>query len=263
VTGPLTNSSGATLDLVANSGDVANVNALSNSGTVSINGGTVLNVTGTGSKFTQTAGTTTDDGSLTLPSSGSLSLNGGNLYGKGTITGAVTSSGTITPGDSSAATGILTDKGTYTQNSTGTLDISIGGTTAGTQYDQLNPTTASLKGTLNISLTNGFVPAVGNTFKIMNFNSKSGTFATVNGLKINSSEHFTLTYQGTDVLLTVVSGAAAPTFGQLNSLRAVGPSYSAAEPGRFGLGRYGGGRSLPTLSLRVSTMAAFGSPLVS
>jgi hypothetical protein len=34
----------------------------------------------------------------------------------------------------------------------------------------------------------------------------SGHFATVNGLAINSSEHFTITYQTDDVLLTVVSG---------------------------------------------------------
>jgi hypothetical protein len=86
------------------------------------------------------------------------------------------------------------------------LDISISGTTAGTKYDQLNPTTANLSGTLNISRAAGFVPTIGITFKIMNFTSETGTFATVNGLAINSSEHFTLTYEPTDVLLTVVPG---------------------------------------------------------
>src|SRR5690348_5216306 len=44
----------------------------------------------------------------------------------------------------------------------------------------------------------------------MNFSSETGTFSTVNGLSINSKEHFTITYQPTDVLLTVVSGALAP-----------------------------------------------------
>jgi len=34
----------------------------------------------------------------------------------------------------------------------------------------------------------------------------SGTFATVNGLSINSGEHFTVTYHPTNVTLTVVSG---------------------------------------------------------
>jgi hypothetical protein len=45
----------------------------------------------------------------------------------------------------------------------------------------------------------------------MNFGSETGTFGTVNGLAINSTEHFTVTYQPTDVLLTVVSGALAPS----------------------------------------------------
>lgn len=116
-------------------------------------------------------------------------------------------SGTINPGDSSTITGILTDKGAYTQGSSGLLDMSIGGTKAGTQFDELNATTVNLNGTLDISLIKGFVPTIGQTFKIMNFTSESGTFSTVNGLAINGSEHFTITYQGSDVLLTVVSGA--------------------------------------------------------
>jgi len=103
------------------------------------------------------------------------------------------------------STGILRDTGAYNQNS-GTLDVSINGTKAGTQYDQFNPTTATLSGILNISRPTGFIPSIGSTFKIMNFTSETGTFATVNGLPINSTEHFTITYQPTDVLLTVVPG---------------------------------------------------------
>ena len=95
-----------------------------------------------------------------------------------------------------------------TQNSTGSLNISIGGLTAGTQYGQLNVTqAASLNGTLNISLINGFVPNVGDTFNILNASSVTGTFSTVNSLCINSNESFTLTYNPTGVALTVVSGA--------------------------------------------------------
>ena len=98
-----------------------------NAGTFTIGGSNTFTVGGTGRTFTQTAGTTTDDGTLTLPSSGALTLNGGSLFGKGTISGAVTSRGTIAPGDSTTTTGILTDEGAYTQNSTGILDISIAG----------------------------------------------------------------------------------------------------------------------------------------
>jgi hypothetical protein len=180
-----------------------------NSGTFIVNTGSTFSLGGSG-MFTQSGGTTTDNGLLSAP--GAVNLQGGSLFGTGSITGALTSSsaGTIDPGTSSTATGILTDTGAYSQNS-GTLDISINGTKAGTKYDQFNPTTASLSGTLNISRPTGFVPAIGSTFKIMNFTSETGTFATVNGLAINSSEHFTITYQGTDVLLTVVPGPADPT----------------------------------------------------
>jgi len=264
VSGTLTNNAGATLNLLANSTDVANVGSLSNSGTVNINGGTILNVTGTGSKYTQTAGTTTDDGSLTLPSSGMLSLNGGSLFGQGTITGAVTSSsgGAINPGHSSSTPGILTVNGAYTQSSTGVLDISIGGTTPGSQYDQLNVTnsnSAKVNGTLNLSLINGFVPAIGTTFDILNASSVSGTFSTVNGTKINGSEHFVVSCDTTDCDVTVASGAGTPV-----KASTAGPTYSATKLGGsiFGLGGRASLVDFLHLGPRVSAMAAFGSPLV-
>ena len=231
----LTNNAGATLALessgqVANistlsnsgvfniNGGTANIGAVSNSGTVSISAGTVLNVTGAGSKYTQTAGTTTDDGSFTLPSGGALSLNSGSLFGRGTITGAVTSSGTITPGDSSATTGILTEKGAYTQNFAGVLDMSIGGTTVGAQFDQFTITgKASLNGALNVAEINGFTPTSGETFDIVNFASKAGAFSSCNGhsggttCTINSTEHFLVEYNPTNVTLKVVPGASSVT----------------------------------------------------
>jgi hypothetical protein len=253
VTKTLTNNAGATLQM-ANSGQVANINTLSNSGTFNVGGGTAniatlsnsgtvnisvgaaLKVTGTGSKYTQTAGTTTDDGSLTLPSSGALSLNSGSLFGKGTITGAVTSSGTITPGDSSFTTGILTDKGAYTQNSAGVLDISIGGTTVGTQFDQFAITgAATLKGALNVAEIDGFTPTLGETFDIMNFASKAGVFSSCNGhsggtsCSINSTEHFMVEYTATNVTLKVVRGPSSVTLDAISGATGWASSAQAAS----------------------------------
>jgi fibronectin-binding autotransporter adhesin len=201
-----------------------------NTGTFTINTGSMFSLGGSG-VFTQSAGTTTDNGTLAAP--GAVNLQGGSLFGTGSITGSVQSSGTVTPGDSSALTGILTDTGTYTQKSKGNLDISIGGTTAGSQFDELNSTSASLNGTLNIGLINGFVPTIGSKFKIMNFTSETGTFSTVNGLTINNKEHFTITYQGKDVLLTVVSGAA-PAGQRSTSHFFPGTTRQPAMFGRFG-----------------------------
>jgi hypothetical protein len=57
-----------------------------------------------------------------------------------------------------------------------------------------------------LKLIKGFVPTIGSTFAILTGSAVSGKFATVNGLKINSSEHFEITYTGTAVTLKVVSG---------------------------------------------------------
>ena len=203
-----------------------------NSGGFTINTGSTFALGGSG-MFTQSGGTTTDNG--TLSAAGAVNLQAGSLFGTGSITGSVQSSGTVTPGDSATLTGILTDKGTYTQNSKGDLDISIGGATAGSKFDELNSTSANLNGTLNIGLINGYVPKIGNTFKIMNFTSKTGTFSTVNGLNINSQEHFTITYQGTDVLLTVVSGAL-PKGQPINSHFLPGAAHQPPMFGHFPMG---------------------------
>jgi hypothetical protein len=50
------------------------------------------------------------------------------------------------------------------------------------------------------------VPLIGATFEILTAEQLKGTFAKVNGTAINSSEHFTVTYNSNNVTLTVVSG---------------------------------------------------------
>ncbi|HEX4769410.1 MAG TPA: hypothetical protein VH351_01175, partial [Bryobacteraceae bacterium] len=232
--------------------------SFTNAGTFIIGTGSGFTVGGTGS-YTQTAGSTTDDGSLTLPSTGMLSLQSGTLLGKGGITGSVTSSAIVDPGDSATATGVLKATGAYTQKSTGTLNISITGTTAGTQYDQLNPSKATLSGTLNLSRPTGFVPSVGSTFKVMNFTSATGQFSKVNGLAINSTEHFTVTYQPTDVLLTVVAGAASSA-SQSSAINATGHARGAAQSsGERDVTLHGlslSGRSAARTPLSVSSMSS-------
>jgi hypothetical protein len=129
------------------------------------------------------------------------------LQGKGTLAATVNSSATLIAGDSTRNAGKLTVTGAFTQNSAGTLDIAIGGTQVGTQYSQLAVSNGvSLSGTLNIKRINGFVPAIGHTFTIVTGSARTGQFTTVNGLSINSSEHFQITYNATNVTLTVASG---------------------------------------------------------
>lgn len=174
--------------------------SLSNAGKVTVGSSGSFTIGGT---YAQTAGTTTIDGSM---SATSVTLQKGSLVGKGTLGGTVSSSASMTAGDSTSKPGKLTLTGTYTQNSTGTLNISVGGTAAGTFGDLAVTNGVSLGGTLSIKLINGFVPAIGDSFTILTGSAVSGEFATVKGTSINSSEHFQVNYNATNVTLTVVSG---------------------------------------------------------
>ena len=115
----------------------------------------------------------------TIDAAAGIDINGGELIGSGTITGAIRNNGGIVaPGFSP---GKITINGDYTQGADGVLNIEIGGTEAGTGYDQLRVVgTATLGGTLNLALINGFVPRLGDVFEIIDPNAVSGSFAQIN-----------------------------------------------------------------------------------
>lgn len=131
--------------------------------------------------------------------------NGATLAGTGRIGGPLQNNGSAAPG---ASAGTLTIQNTYTQGANGSLDVEIGGTAAGTQYDRLAVTgTATLAGTLNVSLINGFIPALGNTFDVLTAGTRSGTFATVNVPTLPGSMSWEIQHLPTSVRLSVVEGA--------------------------------------------------------
>lgn len=136
-----------------------------------------------------------------------MSIGKGSVFGNGgKLEANVSSSGTITAADSSASTGALNVGGNYSQNSGGALDVNLAGSASG-QFNVFSVTgSAKLNGTLNIKLLNNFVPAIGSTFRILTATPVTGKFTTVNGTKINSSEHFTVQYNSTNVTLLVASG---------------------------------------------------------
>ena len=77
---------------------------------------------------------------------------------------------------------MLTISGNYTQAGGGTLDVEIGGTTPGTQHDQLSVAgTATLGGTLAVTLINNFTPPSGSVFNLVQAETRTGTFGTVTG----------------------------------------------------------------------------------
>lgn len=135
-----------------------------------------------------------------------IDLNGGQLVGNGTIHGNVRNNGgSMSPGHSP---GKITVTGDYTQGANGTLTMEIGGSTAGTGYDQLAVSgTATLAGTLNVTAINGFKPSVGDVYTLISAGAFSGNFTTVNSPgftgRIDSSSNgitFTVTSTSRELL---------------------------------------------------------------
>jgi len=100
------------------------------------------------------------------------------LTGNGTVIAGVTNAGTIAPG---ASAGVISIAGPLVLTNGSTLHFELGGTTAGTQYDQLNiSNTITHAGTVNVQLINGFTPSGGQVFQLINAPSRLGGFAGVN-----------------------------------------------------------------------------------
>jgi hypothetical protein len=137
-------------------------NSYSN-GTIIVNGMLLAN---------NVSGSATGPGAVTV-------RNGGTLGGTGMVTGAVTveDGATVAPG---VSPGILT-VGSVTFSNSAVFAVELGGTTPGSDHDQLVVTnTATLDGTLNLSYTNGFTASTGDAFTILTAGTASGTFHTVN-----------------------------------------------------------------------------------
>jgi hypothetical protein len=147
--------------------------SFTNAGTLTVGSGSSLIVSGA---YTQTGGSTILQ-TGTLTASSGVSIQGGSLSGPGTINADVVNAGLLNPGGTSGSTGLLTINGNYTQTATGILHIGLAGTTADSQYDQLAVSgTATLAGTLDVTLLHGFQPQNGNQFQVLTYGSQTGTF---------------------------------------------------------------------------------------
>lgn len=145
------------------------------------------------------AGTIENNASIVIYSAGELENNGtlsnnfgGNINSSGMLSGinvahssSFTNSSFLSPGNSVKATGLYKLDSfftSYIQTATGSLNIQLAGNIAGDTYDQVIVNRdATLNGTLNVSLLNGFEPSLGQVFTILREGANlSGTFATVN-----------------------------------------------------------------------------------
>ncbi len=204
-----------------------NPGTFTNAGTIeAVNGGIVQIPAG----YTQTAGVTRVNGGTigvsTSPTINTISIVSGRLEGNGTITGNVNVADTISASLAAApSTGTLAINGDLSLGSAAKLQIEIGGTTQGTQYDLLTEagtTPLTLQGTLSVSLIDGFVPAFTDTFTIVGSNQAiAGMFGNVSGGRVINADGKSSFVVGVNGNQVVLSAFLVPEPGTV-SLLAVG-----------------------------------------
>jgi hypothetical protein len=119
----------------------------------------------------------------------------GILDGNGTLNAALTNDGTLAPGNSP---GIITVNGDYTQGINGIYEVEIGGLLSG-EFDQLIvQDTATLAGTLDVSLIDLggglFTPSPGDSFDILSADILSGQFDVLSLALLGSELSWDLRY---------------------------------------------------------------------
>lgn len=156
---------------------------------VGVGGGTLsagslkLTALGSGPAYFQVGGLTVIHGSSTI--NGDALLTGGTLR--------------------IAAGSVVTVNGSYTQQSSATLQIDV---SSGTAYGRLNATgAASIAGTLLVTGVDGYVPARGDSLTFVSGSALTGTFSSVVLPPVDSTLKAVALYSSTGVRVLVTSKA--------------------------------------------------------
>ncbi len=174
-TGTLRKSAGAGTSVIGSTAAFA----LSNAGgaTIDVQSGTLQSA----GSFATNNGTINVEGGTIFSTAGAALVNAGTLRGTGTVNvgaSTLTNNSIIAPGTATDTTGTLAITGNLTQGAAGRVDIELGGTGAGA-FDAVTVSgTATLDGTLALSTTGGYAPAVGDAFPILTAGTRTGNFAT-------------------------------------------------------------------------------------
>ncbi len=113
--------------------------------------------------------------SLSAACQGIFTINKGTLGGGGQVRGDLTNiGGSLAPG---SGIGRFTIQGNYCQLSGGEMVFDIGGTRQGIEHDFLSiKGDAELAGIFRIELVNGFLPADGDAFNLLDVENVHGSF---------------------------------------------------------------------------------------
>jgi hypothetical protein len=176
--------------------------SVNNAGTIGIDGTSSLTAKG---GFNQSGGGTLVNGVLNVTGTGA-NFQGGTLSGTGTLNGNLTMAGMMMPGN---PTGTFTLNGNYTQTSAGTLAEQVGWLNGSNANLFKVSGTASLAGTLALSLLSGYNPMVGDSFILMTFLSDTGTFSNVTGTNLGDNLVLDVIYDAHDVRVEVESASVA------------------------------------------------------
>ncbi|MBI1840281.1 MAG: choice-of-anchor D domain-containing protein [Verrucomicrobia bacterium] len=150
-------------------------------------------------------GGSTTGGAWTVADPAKLTLDAGTfdwLGSANTFVGNLTNGATLNVGGVGAV-GVLNITGNYTQTSVGQMNLELGGAGAN-QFDQVVVSgSATLAGVLNLPLTNGFKPALGQAFQLMTFGSHAGVFTSITGVNLGGGLTLKPAYTATDLTMKV------------------------------------------------------------
>ncbi len=153
-----------------------------------------------GGNNTYTGNTTVNSGTLTLTgglASRNVMINSGGIFnGTGTLSGNLTNSGLVRPGNS---VGTLTVNGNYTQTSSGTLAIQVADSTTASQLAVSGA--ADLDGTLIVETLSGFSFGFDLEGAIPILTADGGVNGTFSTVELPSDFPFELVYNPNDVQL--------------------------------------------------------------
>ncbi len=199
-------------------------------GTLKLGHGSAL---GTGAASVA-SGATLDLGGQTVINTVTVS-GGASLVGSGSVLAAGnTVAGIIAPGNSAGT--INFSNNTLTLAPTAVANLEIGGTAPST-YDVIGangPITLAAGSVVNVSFINGFIPAAGNTWNLLNDDGGVTSAATLNLPALSGGLSWNTALFASQGVLSIVGGDPLPSWASGFSL--VGPdSLADADPDKDGI----------------------------